>query len=68
MVVLLVLVMFVLPYAITLFRERVEQSSTTTQVDSWKLVNQRPKSWVDSRLPALIANPASASLKPTSCE
>jgi hypothetical protein len=65
---LIVLLMFVAPYALRSFREREEKPSTTTQADSRELVNERPEYWVGSGIPPLIANSTSACLESTPYE
>jgi hypothetical protein len=68
MVVLIVLLMFVLPYAFSWFRKHLEKPSTTTQADSWELVNESPGYWIDSRIPTLVANSTAAYLEPPTYE
>lgn len=62
MVLLLVLLMFALPYALSWIRKHLERPSTTTPADRWGLVNESPGYWIDSSVPTLVANSTSACL------
>jgi hypothetical protein len=68
MVVLLVLLMFALPYALSWFRKHLERPSATTAADGWGLVNQSPGYWIDSGASTLVANSTSACLEPPTYE